>query len=497
MSYLQVKKLRDGDNYIYPLSVDESTVICKPIKIEHDIGSYKKGETIYPGTTLGSVLTSILSGKSKEDINIQHLEEMIIKLNKDVEDIYDIIHGYPGSFKFSDLGANGSQEKPYLIYDINDLMALKNAVNNGINTSGVYFRQVNDIDMGNIVWEGIGTESRHFKGVYDGNNKTIKNYWLKRQKWGGLFSYVSGTSENKCRIENITVECNGIDKTSSEAVEYGGAPLVGDAKNYHTAFTNIVSKGTIGTENEPISKDGAGICGRVEGSSRTQYIEFTNCVSYVDIFCNSSNNVHNGGMTGYYATAIKLVNCENYGNIYYSGSINRNYNSNDGNGGLAGNSGANITDGCPIIINNCKSIGKVISNGSASNNIPCGSLVGWARKTTLQGDNIVRKDQLSIASTIDYITNTAIEFDDDSLILKDYTFDGTIYYVVSGIPNDPLLITVPKDIVSGSKLCLNISILETVYGSATATSMYPKVKTSTGTFIEPHKVGPILTYIIP
>jgi hypothetical protein len=168
MSYLQVKKLRDGDNYIYPLSVDESTVICKPIKIEHDIGSYKKGETIYPGTTLGSVLASILSGKSKEDINIQHLEEMIIKLNKDVEDIYGIIHSYPGSFKFSDLGANGSQEKPYLIYDINDLIALKNAVNSGIDMSGVYFRQVNDIDMGNIVWEGIGTESRHFKGVYDG-----------------------------------------------------------------------------------------------------------------------------------------------------------------------------------------------------------------------------------------------------------------------------------------------------------------------------------------
>lgn len=122
MSNLQVKKLRDGDNYIYPLSVDESTVICKPIKIEHDIGSYKKGETIYPGTTLGSVLTSILSGKSKEDNDNPQIS---IENDYTAFEVFPTKEDIPAGTVSQDV-VSGKWWKPNTEYSVDSYVLVKN-----------------------------------------------------------------------------------------------------------------------------------------------------------------------------------------------------------------------------------------------------------------------------------------------------------------------------------------------------------------------------------
>ena len=63
MNQLSIKKLHDGQNYYYPLVVDDALFICKEIKIEHNIGKYKTGDTIYVGTRLSEVLENMLTGR--------------------------------------------------------------------------------------------------------------------------------------------------------------------------------------------------------------------------------------------------------------------------------------------------------------------------------------------------------------------------------------------------------------------------------------------------
>lgn len=63
MNQLSIKKLHDGNNYYYPLVVDDALFICKEIKIEHNVGKYKTGDTIYVGTRLSEVLENMLTGR--------------------------------------------------------------------------------------------------------------------------------------------------------------------------------------------------------------------------------------------------------------------------------------------------------------------------------------------------------------------------------------------------------------------------------------------------
>ena len=84
MNQLSVKKLHDGNDYYYPLVVDDSLFICKEIKIEHNIGKYKTGDTIYIGTRLSEVLENMLTGKGgSSDGNISIEIDDSLNVNSD------------------------------------------------------------------------------------------------------------------------------------------------------------------------------------------------------------------------------------------------------------------------------------------------------------------------------------------------------------------------------------------------------------------------------
>ena len=85
MNQLSIKKLHDGNDYYYPLVVDDSLFICKEIKIEHNIGKYKTGDTIYIGTRLSEVLENMLTGKSgtNSDGNISIEIDDSLNVNSD------------------------------------------------------------------------------------------------------------------------------------------------------------------------------------------------------------------------------------------------------------------------------------------------------------------------------------------------------------------------------------------------------------------------------
>lgn len=84
MNQLSIKKLHDGNDYYYPLVVDDSLFICKEIKIEHNIGKYKTGDTIYIGTRLSEVLENMLTSKSgSSDGNISIEIDDSLNVNSD------------------------------------------------------------------------------------------------------------------------------------------------------------------------------------------------------------------------------------------------------------------------------------------------------------------------------------------------------------------------------------------------------------------------------
>ncbi|MBE5896126.1 MAG: hypothetical protein E7281_00045 [Lachnospiraceae bacterium] len=97
----------------------------------------------------------------------------------------------------------GTEDNPYLIETVDDLIRFRDAVNNGESFGYTYFKQVNDLDLGNIDnWIPIGIygTDRYFCGYYDGAGHTISNlnctYDMSEIGNVGLFGILAGSVQN-------------------------------------------------------------------------------------------------------------------------------------------------------------------------------------------------------------------------------------------------------------------------------------------------------------
>ena len=119
------------------------------------------------------------------------------------------------------LKGKGTEEAPYLINTVEDLIFFRDSVNAGetkYNAPGVYVALNADIDMSDATWErGIGDGiNATYDGIFDGQNHTIKNLNLApiadsdKYFCGGLFGYTYGAAVIKnMTLENITVTAEG------------------------------------------------------------------------------------------------------------------------------------------------------------------------------------------------------------------------------------------------------------------------------------------------
>ena len=99
----------------------------------------------------------------------------------------------------ANLSGSGTKQDPYRINDEWDLCRLEDQVNAGNSFKGKYFKLMNDIDLGGKIWYPIGVKSTApFAGLFDGNDKTIKNMSivLKDADYNfysyGLFGFMKG-----------------------------------------------------------------------------------------------------------------------------------------------------------------------------------------------------------------------------------------------------------------------------------------------------------------
>ena len=277
----------------------------------------------------------------------------------------------------------GSENAPLTIESKEDLKDLRDAVNNygtykkcaaydGF--KGIHFKLTIDIELTD--WdEPIGTHNA-FKGVFDGNHRTITNVNINQSSScvGGLFGgaaygeikniTVYGSVKGSSLIGGIcgatfyetltncisycNIDCN-------DKAQVGG--IAGDDRGFST-FTDCENHGTI-----KCGQRSGGILGRSQMD-----VTLDGCKNYGDVTANADNI---GGICGQIASTSgggTVKNCENHGTISATSKTNT--------GGIIGSAPASATK--DVIISNCINSGNV----SASKHI--GGIVGHLYTATVK-----------------------------------------------------------------------------------------------------------------
>ena len=316
-----------------------------------------------------------------------HESKRYYTVDKDgnVEGAYEIIEDtHPGDITVRKDGEtlDGSEEKPYEIWCIEDLCALSNEVNKGTSFLNKYIKLMRDLNFnsdfsyvnGNISVDGniqscqsieelkklltenegfypIGdrsTVTSVFTGILDGNHKIIKNIYINRPDMTvGLFG-TTLIQYSDMLIKDLSISGDITGNTVGGI--YG--ILSNTNPNVCVKIENCTSDVTIE------GKVTGGIIGGVGSGSNSSYIMISNCINTGKI----NGDTRAGGILGqHYNNDAKIVNCYNLGNISGEGDV----------GGIIGYDyrGSNVI--------NSYNLGNVTSNSNA------GGIIGylnWAER---------------------------------------------------------------------------------------------------------------------
>ena len=278
---------------------------------------------------------------------------------------FDVIEGLTG---------DGTAGSPYLIYSPSDWEIFTENINAGVGAEK-YYKLVNNITVGSAVAPIstiVGVDGHPFSGHFDGDFHTLEIYINRTENYAAPFGVIYGAT-----IENLAVEGT---VTSTKKYLAGIAAMA----NYN------------GSE------------------ARTNNI--TNCISRVDIYCNSGD-CSTGGLIGQNETGIM-----NFTNCIFDGTINGN---SDGTTQKCG--GFVNWNGGKINYNHCAMAGQIIN-------------VSSNKATFNRGTNGTFVNDTVSYFCIDYggVTVSAkvrqATTDVEGLgICGKYTLDATTYYVPGGV----------------------------------------------------------------
>jgi len=291
--------------------------------------------------------------------------------------------------QFSGSGS-GTESDPYLILNPIQL----NQMRNFLNKSNVYFKLMADIDLTEFIedeygtqgWLPIGTSTTPFRGVFDGNGKTISGLHISKSSTDnvGLFAYVYGTTIKNLNLTNFEIIGNknvgalagkqegtnnytGIKVCGSVCGQSFVGGLVGiDIIRSNNTFSNIVAEVNVKAPNFSVG----GLVGDAVDSKFTkcrvinsiisgkdyvggiggQYGSYENCCFIGSI--TGGSNV--GGISGYYVGVNKS---------FVIGDINA---TGDNVGGIVGKYNAS-----EAYVSNC------FFSGTISGNKCVGGIVGY------------------------------------------------------------------------------------------------------------------------
>lgn len=212
----------------------------------------------------------------------------------------------------------------------------------GQNTfSGKTVRLINDIDLENASWTGIGYNlNNYFAGTFDGDNHAIRNFRAEGsvdsftilnapRHTTGLFGVCNNATIKNLIVENVTLSLkndSGYQNSYSsiDGTSVFGGVVCGYAVN--TIFQNVVVKSsavTISTGAEAAYAHAGGLVGYAERCS------FAHCGNEgVSVLANSdslNNDAYAGGIAGKLVNEGVVRQCYNTGDISGKSSITTAY----------------------------------------------------------------------------------------------------------------------------------------------------------------------------
>ena len=226
--------------------------------------------------------------------------------------------------------------KTYTITTAEELAWVAEQTNAGNGFQGQTLVVSNDIDLQNVAWTPIGTESNPFKGTFDGAGHTISNLSVDTpdEKFAGLF----GRSVSPAVLKNVTVE-NAAVKGLSQVGAIAGSAYTGSVENCHVkglvqiegnyhvggisgygyaTFTGCSVIGNEGSYVKGVYKQDnlegdavGGIVGYAPEKGSTENKVISDCEAKIDVV--GSRKV--GGIVGHAGTNANVYNCRYTGNV--------------------------------------------------------------------------------------------------------------------------------------------------------------------------------------
>ena len=287
---------------------------------------------------------------------------------KDV-DIWDGESKTEPDFKTDDT----TGETVAVIDSASDLAWLADFVNNGMISSfatrannGVNFVLKADIDLDNMPWTPIGTESNNFVGTFDGNGHSIKNLNIvvetakEGKAFMGFFGYAKNATIKNVVFENayVNVACLDIDHSQGHIGAVAGSlegtstienvTVKGDITVYATqtangasrvaviaggnAFGDVIMKNVHVVANEGSSLIANNNVGALAGQLQGK-MYFENCSSNINV---TANKFFAGGLVGIAAGDSYIKNCHTTGNVSVVAGREGRHNDEYRVGGIAG-----------------------------------------------------------------------------------------------------------------------------------------------------------------
>ena len=246
-----------------------------------------------------------------------------------------------------------------------DFIDISKVVNNGVDSfNGTTVFLDSDIDFTGKSFDPIGTSSKCFLGVFDGQGHVISNLEITSflYQYVGLFGYSTGLA-----IKNVIFDPSCSITSSYSSSGYEDSIFVG---------------GIIG-KCEPVY----GAC-TIENSVNMGSVTFSGDISDFDLYI--------GGIAGYLFSSFRyydsiVKNCANYGDLTHSGESSWQY-----IGGIVGYSEGS-SESKRVYIYNCLNHGTITHNGTTSSTLYLGGISGYLDCTTIE--NCVSGGKITMPTT--------------------------------------------------------------------------------------------------
>ena len=356
-----------GDNGILDLAkqaAKSTTTEQTKEKIEVSIVSSMFSENSYGKVTLEDLQRELDNCFGVNQCKAFCIKDNIYRVRMlKTDEIYEINNGSVRVVELKEdtnpgtLTGNGTEELPYLIESVEDLIYLSEQVNTTNNYQNKYFELTNNLDFYNRDnFTPIGnSQDNYFTGNFNGNGFEIRNIKINVENYGGLFGCVKDAI-----IKNIGIH-GTIETTGDEEIRTGG--IIAELSSGNLLVDNCYNLAEI----KGVAHTG-GIIGCIVRGDCDEKIIIKNCFNVGNI---TSLKYTSGGIlgtSGNLSGAMEIINCGNIGEL-------------NGNttGGIVGSS-VNYTK--DMQINNCYNLGN-----SKSNSISGGILGIWDTDSMLTLNN--------------------------------------------------------------------------------------------------------------